>query len=322
MTGKITENGMDVAIRPMTEADRPVAKRICHSAFGAFLRAPDPENFWMDRDYVYGRFGAEHVASFVAEADGEVVGSNFATRWGSVGFFGPVTIRPDLWDTGLGQRLVGAACDTFTAWGIRQAGLFTFADSAKHAWIYGRFGFHPRFLTAIMAAPAQAGGGAGWSRYGDLPDAQRAAAEKAVNDIAEELYPGLDLSGEIRTATARGLGDALLTWDSGSRLAGFAICHWGSDSEAGAGCCFVKFGAARTGPGGEERFSRLLDACRALAAAAGQPNVLAGVNLAREEAYRHMLGRGFRTQMQGVSMHWPNEAAYSRSGLFVLDDWR
>ena len=316
------ESEVDVVIRPMTEADRPAAKRICHSAFGTFLRVPEPENFWMDRDYVYGRFGAEHVASFVAEADGEVVGSNFATRWGSVGFFGPLTIRPDLWDSGLGQRLVGAACDAFTAWGIRHAGLFTFADSAKHIWTYGRFGFHPRSLTAIMAAPARADSGAGWSRYGDLPDRQRAAAESAVRDIAEELYPGLDLSSEIRTAAARGLGDTLLTWDSGSRPAGFAICHWGPDSEAGAGCCFVKFGAARTGPGDEERFSRLLDACCALAAAAGQANVLAGVNLAREEAYRQMLGRGFRTQIQGVAMHRPNEAAYSRSGVFVLDDWR
>jgi predicted N-acetyltransferase YhbS len=316
------ENEMDVVIRPMTEADRPEAKRICHSAFGTFLRAPDPDNFWMDRDYVYGRFGAEHVASFVAEADGEVVGSNFATRWGSIGFFGPLTIRPDLWNSGLGQRLVGAACDAFTSWDIRHAGLFTFADSAKHAWTYGRFGFHPRFLTAIMAAPARAGSGAGWSRYGDLPELQRAAAESAVHDIAEELHPGLDLGGEIRTVAARGLGDTLLTWDNGSRLAGFAICHWGPHSEAGAGCCFVKFGAARTGPGGEQRFSRVLDACSALAAEAGQPNVLAGVNLAREEAYTHMLERGFRTQIQGVAMHRPNEPAYSRSGIFVLDDWR
>ena len=202
---------MDVAIRPMTEADRMTAKRICHAAFGTFLGAPDPENFWMDRDYVYGRFGAEHVAGFVAKADGEVVGSNFATRWGSVGFFGPLTIRPDLWNSGLGQRLVGAACDTFAAWGIRHAGLFTFADSAKHVWTYGKFGFHPRFLTAIMAAPARAGSAAGWSRYGDLPERQRAAVESAAHDLAEELYPGLDLGGEIRTVAARGLGDTVLT---------------------------------------------------------------------------------------------------------------
>jgi hypothetical protein len=78
----------------------------------------------------------------------------------------------------------------------------------------------------------------------------------------------------------------------------------------------------RPGPEAEDRFAALLDTCGTLAESAGMPNVLAGVNLAREEAYRQMLGRGFRTQIQGVTMHRPNEPCYSRPGLFVLDDWR
>jgi hypothetical protein len=49
---------------------------------------------------------------------------------------------------------------------------------------------------------------------------------------------------------------------------------------------------------------------------------LAGVNLAREEAYLQMLARGFRAEAQVVTMHRPNEASYSRPGLYVLDDWR
>jgi hypothetical protein len=34
----------------------------------------------------------------VAEADGDVVGSVFATRWGAFGFFGPLTVHIELWD--------------------------------------------------------------------------------------------------------------------------------------------------------------------------------------------------------------------------------
>jgi hypothetical protein len=60
----------------------------------------------------------------------------------------------------------------------------------------------------------------------------------------------------------------------------------------------------------------------ALAAAIGMPSLLAGVNLAREEAYRQMVARGFRAETQTVAMHRPNEAGYSRPGLYVLDDWR
>jgi GNAT superfamily N-acetyltransferase len=309
-------------IRPLAERDLPEAQRIIRLAFGTFLGAPEPETFWADRDYAYGRFGAEHTAGFAAEEAGALVGSNFATRWGSVGFFGPLTIRPDLWNSGIGQRLVGAACDAFEAWGVRHAGLFTFADSAKHVWTYGKFGFHPRYLTAIMAAPAKPGAGQRWSRFGELPEVQRRQIDSAIRELTEQLYEGLDLGGEIRTALARNLGDTLLLWDGHSRLVGFAICHWGPASEAGKDCCFIKFGAVRSGSGGEQRFTALLDACGDLAIAAGMPNVLAGVNLAREEAYRQMLARGFRTQIQGVTMHRPNAPGYSRPGLFVLDDWR
>ena len=80
----------------LDEKDLPEAARIVRLAFGTFIGAPDPETFWADRDYVYGRQRAAHVASFGATLDGKLVGSNFATNWGSVGFFGPLTVRPDL----------------------------------------------------------------------------------------------------------------------------------------------------------------------------------------------------------------------------------
>jgi hypothetical protein len=46
------------------------------------------------------------------------VGSNFATRWGSVGSFGPLMFCPDRWDRFVGQRLVEAA----TGGGMRTMG--------------------------------------------------------------------------------------------------------------------------------------------------------------------------------------------------------
>jgi GNAT superfamily N-acetyltransferase len=126
----------NVVIRALAETDLPEAERIFRLAFGTFLGVPEPEAFWSDRDYVRGRWHAPHVAPFAAEVGGELVGSNFATRWGSVGFFGPLTIRPDLWDRGIGARLVGAVTARFDEWGTRHAGLFTFAQSAKHVGLY------------------------------------------------------------------------------------------------------------------------------------------------------------------------------------------
>ena len=314
---------MSAIIRPLTEGDLATARRICSTAFGTFLGAPEPESFWGDRDYVYGRFVSEHVASFAAELDGELVGSNFATRWGSVGFFGPITVRPDRQGQGIAKQLLEAVNTQLNEWSVRHAGLFTFPHSALHLGLYQKFGFHARFLTAIMAAPARRGGAAGsWARYSELAEADRRAAEAACREVTEAFHEGLDLGAEIRTVAARSLGDTLLLWADTSRLVGFAVCHWGPASEAGAGCCFVKFGAVRPGPTAEDDFARLLDSCGALAIAIGMPILSAGVNLAREEAYRHMVACGFRTEISGVTMHRPNDWGYSRPGLYVLDDWR
>ncbi|HVC53424.1 MAG TPA: GNAT family N-acetyltransferase [Stellaceae bacterium] len=308
--------------RPLVERDLRQAQRIVRSAFGTFLGVPDLENFWTDFDYIYGRHGCEHIASFaVDDGEGRLAGSNFATRWGSVGFFGPLSIRPELWNHGLAQPLVAAVSETFERWGLSHAGLCTFPHSTKHIWLYQKFGFYPRFLTPIMAAPAQPGDLPAGARYSALAAADRKEAEDASRALTDELYPGLDLSAEIRTVTARNLGDTLLVWD-GSRLAAFAVCHWGPASEAGAGCLFIKFGAVRSGAGAEARFDALLDAAGALAASVGMGKVLAGVSSAREAAYRQMTGRGFRALMNVVTMHRPNEPGYSRPDVYALDDWR
>ena len=309
------------SVRPLAPPDLPQAHRIVRAAFGTFFGAPDLETFWTDFDYIYGRHGCEHTASFAIDCDGELAGTNFATRWGSVGFFGPLSIRPDLWNHGLAQPLVAAASEAFESWGTSHSGLCTFPQSTKHIWLYQKFGFYPRFLTPIMAAPAKTGLLPESSRYSALAAPEREAAEAASSALTDEVYAGLDLRGEIRTVAARNFGDTLLLWE-GSRLAGFAICHWGPASEAGAETLFVKFGAVRSGVGAEARFDALLDNTSALAASVGMNKVLAGVNSAREEAYRQMGARGFRAVFNVVTMHRSNDAGYSRPGIYALDDWR
>ena len=76
----------------MRESDLPPASRILRLAFGTFIGAPDPENFRADREYLTTRFQANPDAALVAEAEGTVTGSNFAARWGSCAFFGPLTV--------------------------------------------------------------------------------------------------------------------------------------------------------------------------------------------------------------------------------------
>jgi GNAT superfamily N-acetyltransferase len=310
------------AVSALGEPDLPHAARIVRLAFGTFLGVPEPETFWTDRDYVYGRHRAPHVAAFGAKLDGQLVGSNFATRWGSVGFFGPLTVHPDVQARGIAQALLARTMEQFDTWETGHAGLFTFADSAKHLALYQKFGFHARFLTAIMAAPAaRTTPVAGAARFSSLTEAQQEQALASCREASETLYPGLDLSEEIHATHTQDLGDTVLV-EGANGVAAFAICHYGPRSEAGAETCFIKFGAVRDGPLAEQNYSRLLDDCEALSVAVGMPTLLAGANLARHEAYQHLVARGFRTVIQGVAMHRQNDPGYCRPGIYIIDDWR
>src|SRR5436189_4299245 len=134
---------LDITVRPLQESDLSGADKIMRLAFGTFIGLPDPMAFMGDANYVRTRWIANPSAAFAAEVNGELVGSNFATNWGSVGFFGPLTIRPDFWDRGVGKRLMESVIELFDKWETRHAGLFTFPHSQKHVGLYQNFGFWP-----------------------------------------------------------------------------------------------------------------------------------------------------------------------------------
>lgn len=312
----------DISVRPLQEGDLSTADYIMRLAFGTFLDLADPASFMGDASYVRTRWKADPDAAFAAKINNEVVGSNFATNWGSVGFFGPLTIHPDLWDRGVGKRLMEPVIECFDKWHTKHAGLFTFAHSQKHIGLYQKFGFYPRFLTAIMSKPVELTGRAfQWTRFSDAPTSERAAILDTCRELTNAIYEGLDVGREIRATAAQKLGDTVLLWDD-SKLTGLAVCHSGAGTEAGSGVCYVKFGAARPSADAGQDFNRLLDACEEMAAAQGLSRLVAGVNTARHEAYRQMSARGFRTDMQGVAMDRPNEAGYNRPDVYLIDDWR
>jgi GNAT superfamily N-acetyltransferase len=315
----------DISIRPLQENDLAAADHVMRLAFGTFIGLPDPLAFMGDADYVRTRWRANPSAAFGAEVGSEIVGSNFASNWGSVGFFGPLTIRPDLWDRGVGKRLMEPIMECFDKWGTRHAGLFTFPHSQKHVGLYQKFGFWPRFLTAIMSKPVGALGPTArelrWTSFSEAPEGEWEEILRACRQLTDAIYEGLDVEAEIRAVAQQGLGETVLLWDEGE-LAGLAVCHCGPGTEAGSGTCYIKFGAARPGSTAARDFDQLLDACEVMAARKGLSRLAAGVNMARHEAYRQMLARGFRTDIQGVAMQRPNEPGYNRPGVYLLDDWR
>jgi predicted N-acetyltransferase YhbS len=307
-----------VAIRPMAPEDVDAADRLMRLAFGTFLGLPDPSRMFGDADMLRSRYATDPGGAFVATLDGEVVGAVYVTRWGSYAFFGPLCVLPELWDRGIGQLLLRPVMELFERWGVRQAGLYTFAQSAKHVGLYQRFGFWPQQLTAVMARPPAASGG--HAAYSLVAAGEQAAAEAQCREITDAIFGGLDVGVEIRAVHERGLGDTVLV-ASGGELVAFAVCHCRA-GEATSDSCYVKFGAVRPGADAGERFDELLAACEDLAAERGADVLMAGVNLARHDAYRRMLARGYRTAIQGVVMQRPNEPGFCRPDVHVMDDLR
>jgi GNAT superfamily N-acetyltransferase len=304
----------------------PEADRIFRLAFGTFLGLPDPLTFMEDRDLTISRGRARHVQVLAARDGGRLVGTNFLTTWGAFAFFGPLTILPEYWDKGVAQKLLKATVERFDRAGLRRTALFTFAASAKHVGLYQKFGYWPQHLTALMThgpSPTPAPAPSPGSRtvfQSALPRSAREEAIAACRKLTNRIDKGLDLSDEIRSLLSQRIGEVILTYTR-TTLDGFAIACHGAGSEGGTKSCYLKFAAARSGLGAGDRFDRLLNACDDFARSHGV-SIEAGMNFAREDAYRRMRAHGYRATGQGVAMQRPNDSGFNRPDAYVIDDWR
>ena len=320
----MTSQSIKVGLLKQNELEE--AHRVARLAFGTFLRLPNPLDFMGDRNFIAPRWRSAHVRVIAAREGSRLIGSNVVTRWGSFGFFGPLTVLPEYWDHGVAQRLLKATMMVFDRWGLRHTGLFTFAHSTKHVGLYQKFGYWPRYLTALMTripeatAAKQTKGGDGPALLSTFTKNHREQAIRACAKLTDKIDQGLDLTGEIRAVLAQHTGDVVLTYAKRT-LEALAICLNGPGSEGGEKTCYVKFGAARGGAGAGERFHRLLDGCEAFAFSRGA-TVEAGVNLAREDAFRRMRSHGYRVTTLGIAMQRPHMEGFNRADAYVIDDWR
>ena len=300
--------------------DLDAADSVMRLAFGTIRGLPDPRTAFEDRDLIRTRFRAAPDCAWVAEADGEVVGSVLAARWGSFGFFGPLTVHPDLWDRGIGGQLLRPVLEAFERWELVQAGLFTFADSPKHLGLYGRHGFRPGSLTYVLAKESPATTSSPFELVAQCEGALAPVLDE-IRSVTDLVFPGLDVGREVVAVDELQLGDTLLVRREGT-LEGIAVCHRGAGSEAGSDTCYVKFAAVRPGPSAGARFEQLLAACETYAVESRVSRLVAGVDTGRTEAYRRLLARGFRAQQTGLAMWLRRDGAHFGTPDYVIGDLR
>jgi hypothetical protein len=351
---------MKIMVHQLREYDLAEADRIYRLAFGTFFGLSDPMSFAGDADYVRTRYYADPSSAYGAtivnnNARGQgngndirkLVGSNFTANWGSVGFFGPLTVHPDYWDKGVARSLMEPTMQLFSKWNTKHSGLFTFAQSPKHISLYQKYGFWPHFLTAVMSKAVSPNSAKSinneslqWSKYSDVSKMEKGSDEYLINGcrrLTNSIYDGLDLRVEIMSVIKQKLGDIVLIYDPDSinnitgknrDIAGFAICHCGAGTEAGSDTCYIKFAAVRPPTSDNDalfaanNFDRLIDACTTFASQQGLSRLVAGANTSRRQAYGKMLSKRFRIDMLGIVMQNGNDVGYNRPDVYVMDDWR
>lgn len=322
----MSDGPLDVTIGELKEEDLPEASRIVRLAYGTREGLPDPMQVFGDRDFFSNRWRAHHDRVLGAFLSGNVVGSNVVSRWGTFGWFGPLAVRPDLWDKGIASRLLDRTMEMFSRWGTTHHGLTTSPGSPKHLGLYGKFGFHARFLTPIMKKRVAMSNGkyrpTSFETFsGLMSDQEKHQILGELMELSDRIYPGLDLSDAIIAVARLGLGDTIVVKD-GSTTVGFAVCQHGAGTEGGAGNCYVKFGAVQPGTLSDGRFDNLISAIEGYAVVQGLTTVEAGVNLGRRRAYKLMIDHGYQTEIIDVAMEKPNTEGFNREDVLVIDDWR
>ena len=313
---------MNLVIRPLEERDLDDADRINRAAFGTFFGLPDPLAFRGDADSVRGRWRTDPEASFAAEIDGRLIASGQCMDWGSVGILGPLTVDVDHWSRGIAREMMPTLLDLLDRRGHTIVGLFTHPQSPKHIRLYESFDFWMQRPTAVMEKPVAAlEMPDDIAFFSELTDDEAADALAACREVTETVYPGFDLTGQIRATAEFGFGDTILIRNDGT-AGGLAVCHHGAMSEAGSQQVLVKAGVVRSGESAEASFGQLLRAAEAWAARRGAPKIVAGTNVGRAGAYRSLLEAGYRTFMNGIAMLRPDDPGYNLPEAFVIDDWR
>ena len=310
-----------INIRLLQEQELSEADKIFRLAFGTFMGLPDPIKFYGDRYYMQ-RWYTEPKAVFAAEIDGQLVGSNFISKWGSFGFFGPLSVHPNFWNQGVGKKLMSATMEYLRNCQTQQICFFTFSQSPKHLHFYQKFGFMPHFLTSICAkSVSQKQQQLQSIRYSQISPEQQKQYLQASQKLTNNIYSGLDLHSEILAVENQRLGDTLFIGEN-TNLEGFAICHYGPGTEAGSDTCYIKFGAVNSEKKGSDRLAKLLNECEIFSNIMGMSKLVLGINTGRQQAYLKILNMGFKIDILGVAMHNPNEVGYNNPDTYVIDDLR
>jgi predicted N-acetyltransferase YhbS len=326
-----------VQIRRVRKGDLSKIRDVMEQTFGDFLErqlGTRPRQAFGGAQYVHHRWLMEPWGCFVAEEDGsKIVGAALAVTWGTVGVLGPVAVLTNYHNQTIGQQLIRAAQDFFDENKATLHGCVTYPTSPKHLFLYHKFGYRPKHLTAIMsrtidrgaarvpAAPKPGKAPLVARRFSTLEEAKKKAALARIHRITNAVCRGMDLAKEIEIVDGLALGDTLLL-ERGRDVIGFAICHSPGVSEAPAGALYVKFLAIDPPQRKPEHLEQFVTIVEGLGQELGVQRVILPVYARYWAAYNVLIQCGYQIDFTMIRMQRGKQEDYENPADLVLDDWR
>jgi GNAT superfamily N-acetyltransferase len=157
------------------------------------------------------------------DGDGRPAAFNMVHQSGTEGWMGPLAVRPDRQNEGLGKTIVRAGIDWLRAHGARTIGLETMPRTVDNIGFYSRLELVPRHLTVTLTRDVPRKPTAlGELLSGSGTEYLKVLAE--CRELTKRLEPGVDFTRELQLTGDLQIGDTTLVRKDG-RLIGFALWH-------------------------------------------------------------------------------------------------
>ncbi len=168
---------------------------------------------------------ADRGAMIWRDAEGEVVAFNIAHCSGAEGWMGPLAVRIDRQNEGVGRVIVEAAIAWLKDQGAATIGLETMPRTVDNIGFYSLMGFVPQYLTVTMTADVAERRVAGtFTELSTTKGLARRRLLAACRDRVNQAGVSSDFTREMTLTGDLGLGDTVAVTD-GDDVRGFALYH-------------------------------------------------------------------------------------------------
>jgi predicted N-acetyltransferase YhbS len=212
-----TRRASTVIVRPIRADDAEACGRAGFAAHAAVARAhnvpPEQPTLEFAAALVLAKIADPHATGFVAERDGEPVGSVFLTSFAGseIGAIGPLTVHPSA-QGGVGRKLLRAAVEHADRTGLQRIRLVQSPSHLRSLALYSSTGFVGREPLVLVNRPARR------ARANDATVRRATACDLPnCNRLSEQIL-GFRRDQQLRAAVASGTASIV---EHGGRLCGY-----------------------------------------------------------------------------------------------------